>query len=59
MNNLPNLISCHPSPFLSPFNPELPSDMRFNSAKVISICGYGALFLASSVANITVLREQG
>ena len=30
--------------------------MMFNSAHVISICGYGALFVVSSVANLTVLR---
>ena len=35
---------------------ELPPDMKFNSAHVISIVGYGTLFLVSSVANITVLR---
>ena len=30
--------------------------MRFNSAHIISICGYSALFLVSSVANLTVLN---
>ncbi len=35
---------------------ELPNDMRFNSAHVISIVGYSALFMVSSVANLTVLN---
>ena len=30
--------------------------MRFNSAHVISIVGYSALFMVSSVANLTVLN---
>lgn len=34
---------------------DLPSDMHFNSAHVISISAYSALFLVSSVANLTVL----
>ena len=35
---------------------ELPEDMQFNSAHVISIVGYSTLFLVSSIANCTVLR---
>lgn len=35
---------------------DLPSDMQFNSAHVISIVGYGSLFVVSSIANLTVLR---
>jgi len=35
---------------------DLPSDMQFNSAHVISIVGYGSLFIVSSIANTTVLR---
>lgn len=35
---------------------DLPADMRFNSAHVISICGYGILFIVSSMANLTVLN---
>ena len=34
---------------------ELPEDMQFNSAHVISIVGYSTLFLVSSIANCTVL----
>ena len=34
---------------------ELPADMQFNSAHVISIVGYSSLFLVSSVANCTIL----
>ncbi len=30
--------------------------MQFNSGHVIAICGYGALFCVSSVANLTVLN---
>ena len=35
---------------------ELPPDMQFSSANVISICGYGILFIVSSMANLTVLN---
>ena len=34
---------------------ELPEDMQFNSAHVISTVGYSTLFLVSSIANCTVL----
>ena len=34
---------------------ELPEDMQFKSANVISIVGYSTLFLVSSIANCTVL----
>jgi hypothetical protein len=35
---------------------ELPSDMRFNSAHVISIVGYGSLFVVSSIANLVSVK---
>ena len=34
----------------------LPPDMRFGSGQVISIVGYGSLFVVSSVANFVVLK---
>ena len=42
-------------PFNSTSEAELPSDMRFNSAHVISIVGYGTLFVVSSIANLVIV----
>ena len=34
----------------------LPADMRFGSGHVITIVGYGSLFIVSSIANFVVLK---
>ena len=37
---------------------DLPSDMRFNSAHIISIVGYSSLFVVSSIANLVRSFDQ-
>ena len=34
----------------------LPEEMRFGSGQIISIVGYGSLFMVSSIANFVVLK---
>ena len=34
----------------------LQEDMRFGVGQVISICGYGVIFLVSAIANLMVLK---
>lgn len=54
-SSISNSLSSHNGPFANDTLWELPINMRFNDAHILSITVYSILLVISSVGNITVL----